>query len=129
MPVEHRFDPDLGTLFARGIGRVTDAEMLAYAKQVASDHVLPAGHRQLMDLRRVETFDLTADGLRDVASIFVRLERDPDQARVAIVVEADVGFGIARMYQAFRDESAVPLRVFRDLDEACSWLGLPPGEP
>ena len=40
----------------------------------------------------------------------------------AVVVSADVAFGMARMYAALSEDSSVPTNVFRDLDEAARWL-------
>jgi len=42
------------------------------------------------------------------------------------VASNDVAYGLSRMYQAFRSESPLELRVFREMDEAREWLGLPP---
>ena len=49
--------------------------------------------------------------------------------RMAMVVSADVDFGMVRMLM-LRGEDLLPhdLHVFRSLEDACSWLDLEPAE-
>jgi tetrahydromethanopterin S-methyltransferase subunit E len=49
-----------------------------------------------------------------------------ERSRVAMVATTDVHYGLSRMYQAFRSDSPLDLRVFRDMREARTWLGLAP---
>ena len=46
-------------------------------------------------------------------------------SRRAIVVPSDLGFGMARVYQAFRGGDAGAVRVFTDLEAAKEWLRHP----
>ena len=62
---------------------------------------------------------MTSAGVRELAS------RSPvlaHSSRRAIVAPSDLGFGMARMYGALREESGGGVRVFRDLDEARRWV-------
>lgn len=49
------------------------------------------------------------------------------RGKTALVFAADVGYGLGRMYEAFREaeDSPVGYRSFRSMDEALSWLGPP----
>ncbi len=38
----------------------------------------------------------------------------------------DEVFGMARMYEIRTDENPLQVRIFRDIEEARAWLGLPP---
>ena len=46
-------------------------------------------------------------------------------ARMAIVADRDVAFGLARMYQTLSTGMRTDVQIFRDLVAARSWLGLP----
>ena len=48
----------------------------------------------------------------------------PQSIRAAIVANDDLGFGISREYEVYREEADEPLetRVFRKYDEAFNWL-------
>ncbi len=51
---------------------------------------------------------------------------DPGIVRkVAILASSDVGFGTMRMLASMRERPGLVLNVFRDLEEAKAWLGLP----
>jgi hypothetical protein len=45
--------------------------------------------------------------------------------RVAVVAPKDLSFGLARMYDAFADSIPWNFVVFRAMDAALAWLGLP----
>ena len=76
---------------------------------------------QLLDAREVTKVELSGACLREVATDTVFGE---GSLRV-FVTGSEVGFGMARMYQMLRDESPDEIRIFRNIDEARAWLGLP----
>jgi hypothetical protein len=47
--------------------------------------------------------------------------------RVAVIADKDVIYGLARVYEAFRDANPGEIRTFRAREEAEAWLGLPRG--
>ena len=127
MPVEHSFDTDANLLIVVLRGPVSDEDLLKYARHITEDPSISAGHNELIDLREVETGgEVTSPVLRRIASMFSEIDRTPEQTRVAMVANSDVAYGLSRMYQAFRSESPLDLRVFREVSEARSWLGLSP---
>ena len=127
MPFTHRYDPETRVLYLTASGPITDEEAVAYAQKVAADGSIPAGRSELADFSQANLTSLSAEALRRVAGVFQRHDVDAASSRVALVVSGDLGFGLARMYQAFRSESAIQLRVFRDVAAAREWLGLGPG--
>ena len=126
MPFSHHYDPETQVLYLKATGTITDEEAVGYAQKVAADQSVPSGRSELADFSQANLGGLSADALRRVASVFQRHDVDPARSRVALVVSGDLGFGLGRMYQAFRSESAIQLRVFRELAAAREWLGLPP---
>jgi hypothetical protein len=126
VPFTHYYDPDTSVLYLKASGAITDEEAISYAQKVAADASIPSGRLELADFSEANLAALSAEALRRVASVFQRHDVDPGNSRVALVVSGDLGFGLARMYQAFRSESAIELRVFRDLASAREWLGLAP---
>lgn len=51
-----------------------------------------------------------------------------DEGRRLLATTTHFVFGTARMYQSITDEESHRVRVFRDIGEARSWLGLPADE-
>ncbi len=47
-----------------------------------------------------------------------------EKSRRAIVADKDITFGMARMYEVFREDAPEEIKLFRDIAEARRWLGL-----
>jgi hypothetical protein len=124
MPVEHRYDAALRTLFVTFTGEVSETELLDTARKLSADPSIPPGRRELVDLSRIENSDVTSAALRRVAHIYSETDKQPEDSQVAIVAPGDLYYGLSRMYEAFRRSSPVEIRVFRELAEARSWLGI-----
>ena len=122
MPISYRLDGDLNAIFTSVSGVVTDSDMVAHARRVATDPDILAGSRALVDFSGVEKVGVTAEGIRRVAEIFRANSYAP---KLAFVANADVAYGMSRMFEFQRDDSPAEIRTFRDYDEAKRWLGLP----
>lgn len=122
MGVSHRWDGERGILLIEMIGVPTDAELLALAEGVAGNPEYPTPRRELVDLRGVETTEVSSTTLRRVTEVFQAADRNPAQSRIAIVAETNLAYGLSRVYQALRSRSPLRLEVFRDYEEALAWL-------
>ena len=79
----------------------------------------------LFDLCGVTAMSLSSDSVRDAAGrVAEHVNSRLEGGKLAIVAPRDLLFGMARMYEILRSESPVEVRVFRQRDEAESWLGL-----
>jgi hypothetical protein len=65
-------------------------------------------------------FNLSSEDIRKLAQ-FVKLNQPTPPARIAFVTQTAVGFGLARMFGAYRDEPETAFQVFREIDEAICW--------
>jgi len=124
MPIEHAFDPERRILSVRMFGEVSDEDVLRYAEEITSNALEDPVHDELIDVTEVHAPIVSTATLRRVAEMFRGSERQPESVKIAFVATSDAAYGIARMYQAFRSDSAATLRVFRDVEEARAWLGL-----
>jgi hypothetical protein len=84
----------------------------------------------LWDLREAVTTDMSSDDVRKVAQMVKGRRPSGVSLRVALVVSRDADFGVARMFEAQLDPASHgDLQVFRDIDEATTWVcGAPEGE-
>ena len=74
---------------------------------------------QLADFSEVNSFDLTGDDVRELASKSVF----SSQSRRALIASGDLAFGLGRMFEALRDlKGESGIRVFRDKEEALNWV-------
>ena len=122
MPATYRIDRELGIVFSRGWGDLTDEELVAHQRSLAVDADFLPNLSQLADAREVTEVHATAHGVHEL------IAGNPfgKGARRAFVAYNDTIFGLARMFELGRPSPQDEFRVFRSIDEARTWLGLPP---
>ena len=82
------------------------------------------GRPILWDLRDARV-GLDAPEVREIAQFVLQNQPTAPPPRVAFVTDRDVDFGLARMFEGFRENPATTVRVFRNFDEALSWTTSP----
>ena len=106
-------------MMSTGAGVFTMTDALAHQENLLKNSDFESNFSQLWDLTHVTEVDLTSEDLRRLSqrSIFSR------DSRRAILVNADLVFGLARMFEAFRENfGEAGIRVFRNLLDALEWV-------
>jgi len=124
MSIEYIINKERGIVFSKASGTMTDEATIVHRDQFSQDPLFKSSFWQLLDLTDVDDFQMTQKGIRILA------ERNPfsEGSRRAIVAGNDITYGMARMYQLLTDQHAHDLTVFKNMDEAKAWLGLPDDE-
>ena len=123
MPIA--FDPSGGFM------RVTPAGALTYESFVEAFEALVAhesfhpGVNTLWDLRGAPLAGVPTETLRRIARFVVGRQDERRGARVAVAVDSDAAFGVARIYEALAADLPMEFRVFRDIEEAERWAAGP----
>ena len=117
MPVRFEIDLERRRVVTTWEGDVTLAENRNFIEALGADPDFDPSLDQLSDARSVTTA-VPSDRLADLA----RSQVFGSGSRRAIVVDSDLVFGVSRMYQAYTGQGGPEVRVFRDLEEANSWL-------
>jgi hypothetical protein len=134
MPIAHRVDHERKVVIERAYGVLTDEDVFNFQHTVWSDPAV-AGYNELADMTHVSKIALPSiHRVRDLAIKAVEMDRSGETSRFAIVAPEDLGFGLGRMFQAYRElekGSRKEVGVFRTLDEAFKWLDIldPPPMP
>jgi hypothetical protein len=127
MAITYAIDSGLGVVFTKATGVLTDDELVAHKQDLLRDPAFKPGMVELSDVRGVERLEVTPEGIRR----FVAQDKaSADQLRgfkLAIVASKDVVYGMARMYELRTDGDPLLVNVFRDMEEARTWLGLSRG--
>ena len=127
MPVDYRIHSDLGLVVAQFQGNVTDEEVLQTYRRVLNDAEYRPEFNDLIDLLDVEGFNLKAGTMRQIIMLADQAHADgPKSFKTAVVASNALPYGLARMYEALADGSAVNVSVFRNVTEAMEWLGIAP---
>ena len=124
MPISFEIDPRLGLVRTTATGVLTDEELLQHKRDLQGDPRFDASMKELSDIRGVERLDVTAEGVRRAVAMDQGQADALGDYKLALVVSADVVFGMARMYQMMTEENIEGVGVFRDIEEALEWLGV-----
>ncbi len=116
----------------RGMGRVIcrdtfTVEGFAAALAAILAHVdFRSGMPCLWDSRDTTNIgDLSGSDIRQIGVIMAANASRRGSGKTAVVVSGDLGFGMARMYELVTEgDRANTFRVFRDMEQARTWLGV-----
>ena len=123
MPVRVSIDVENDLVHRELHGRVSAEELLESIEAVVNDPDFHPGMKSLNDLRGViHTTD--KEYVMKIAEAMMGHADKLASAKVAVVVSADVVFGMMRMLQSYISDSPLDVKVFKDLEEAKDWLAL-----
>ena len=134
MPLRVWVDVETRVRYAVASGVVTDAEILADYGGVVADAAYDPALDMVFDCSGIDQLAVGPMTLRRISELVARADRGIAPGvhpRAAIVAPGDVAFGMARMYEAYREQQESPRRylVCRTMGEARAWLGLPATDP
>jgi len=125
MPFSLSFEPEKGLVIAvcSGALNVHDALM---GVAVFWNSPEWSGMPVVWDLRTAQ-LDIKGTDVQEIARFVLQRQPETPSPRVAFVTGRDVDYGLARMFQVYRQHPSTQVRVFRDYEEAVSWArtGLP----
>lgn len=122
MPTEFTIDTKRGVVISRGTGVFTDADYLSHMARMEAHPRFCSAFNKIVDCRGFSHMDLSGGQIEKLAgkSAF------GSGTRIAFVVSSELQHGLARMFATWREiKQAQQVMVFRDMDDAVSWLGLP----
>lgn len=121
--ITFRAHPHLDAVLFEFSGEFTVHEYLKGMKGFLASDLFRPGIDSLWDFREVSVRSVTAETLLAVAEYNATLSPERGATwRVALVVSADVAFGLSRMFMAFVASAPNDVRVFRSSEEAEGWL-------
>ena len=126
MSIESYVRPEGNVAIFVHTGRVADDEFLTCYKSFFEGDAFKPPMNILVDLRETNSSSRSPEALLRFAE-FVRAKPADSTAsiKVAVVAPKDLSFGLARMYEILSDSVHWNFVVFRAMDAALAWLGLP----
>ena len=121
MPMEFHFDPEKRALFGTITAPLTLEEFQASIEVVVGSKEFPPDIRTLWDMREFEFKDIDSGLEEGLISIS---EKFPERrsAKVALIVQNDLGLGKATMFEIMADKLGYKTMVFRSYSEGENWL-------
>jgi len=126
MTIESHFRPEHNMAIFVHTGRVPDDEFLAFYKSFFESDTFKPSMNLLVDLRETNSSSRRPEALLHFAEfVEAKLADITASTKVAVVAPKDLSFGLARMYEVLSDSVHWNFVVFRAMDAALAWLGLP----
>ncbi len=122
MPISYQIDEARGLVLTTASGVLTDGDILQLKSNLVTDPRWRPGLRELSDVRAIDRLEVTTAGVRQMMMADERDAAALASYRLAIVVAHQLAYGLARMYQMLTEHTIPNVRVFRDMEEAKSWL-------
>ncbi len=121
-----RFDHPVGCYFAMWTGRVHAEDVISFFGEIVRHPEFRSGMNRLHDCRDA-VFDLSQKEIDAIARSYAEARSAFGDGKVAVLVRADLSFDAARIFLTLADLKPGLMGVYRDLELARAWLGLPEG--
>jgi hypothetical protein len=132
MPISYEIDTAAQLVLARVTGVLTHEDILGYQQSVWSRPEV-VGFDELVDVTDVERIAFESSRrVGELAAVAAGMDASSKSGRLAIVAPTPESYGLARMYQTYRETSPGStklVKVFHTLDDAWTWLGKRPSVP
>jgi len=125
MPISYQINKQNRTVFSYASTVITEDDFIAHFQQLQADPDFNSDYNHLFDCSRVEKFNINPDSIGRIA----QLKLFSPQSKRAVLAGRDLSFGLARMYELYRNIQSDQIQVFRDRASAYEWLGLSPTKP
>ena len=121
MPAILQYDAQKRILVVTVQGEVTMAELAEVGEKISTSTTYPPNVNTLWDLRKADIGIFNKQIQQRLILLREQL-RNRGRARLAMVVEDDLGFGLLRMYATHSEHLPQPIKVFKNYAEAQAWL-------
>lgn len=119
MPADYKIDKQRRFVLSSGSGLLTSEDVLSHMNRISVDPDFDPNFSQLLDFTKVTEVGFGPREVREFA------ERDifAPHARRAFLVQNDLHFALARMFEIHRElRGERGIGVFRQLEQAMEWL-------
>lgn len=126
MPINYEINEALKLVVASATGTLTGEEMMNYQLEAWSKETV-RDFDEIVDVSGVEHFDYTSPAnLQELTKLSAKMDWINYSKKFAIVAPSDIAFGLARMYQSYRETDVLTrkeVQVFRSMEQARQWIG------
>lgn len=124
MPLKYKIIESNKLVYLKGIGTVTFSELMNHIDELSQDPKYKAPMKKLVDHRQIKKLDLSMNEQAHFAEKKTSFKELFSGEKCAIVSPTDFGFALARVHAALCEASNIDTSIFRDFNEALTWLGV-----
>ena len=119
MAISFQFDPEARIVIATCSGSFGPDDARAGASAFW-EHPEWRSLPVVWDFRDAQ-FDIVPEEVRTLARFVLEHQPSAPPPRLAFVTGREVDFGLARVFEAYREDPKTQVWIFRDFDEAIEW--------
>ncbi len=124
MPIHYTIDKKNRAVYLTAAGRAVHDDFADVIDRLAEDEDFKPGMGLLCDYSKLE-FNIPADEVEALSVRMRKLSHVFSGCRVALISAGDLEYGLMRMFSLISSEAQFETRVFRQIENAREWLGLP----
>lgn len=126
MPLKYKIIEEINLVLAVGEGVISFPELMDHIEQLSQDSKYKKPMKKLVDYRKVASIQMTSSESETFAQKKAGLGDVFIGEHCAIVAPVDPAYGMARVHDSLIDykEPGISTSVFRDWDEALTWLNI-----
>ncbi len=122
MPIKYKIFQNRKLVYALGNGKITFDELLQHIEELAADPQYKPPMKKIVDYRNATLFGLSIEEANKFTIKKVQLVEIFNNETCAFVMNSDLDFGMSRAHEAHFENSDITTNVFRNMEEALSWL-------
>jgi hypothetical protein len=122
MAIEYTIIPDKKLILAKGIATVKGSDVLKHLEQLAADENYVSPMKKLVDYRNIDNILISSEEAIAIARKKKDLAVTFKNERCAFISPGDLTYGTSRVHQALIQGIDLNTEVFRNVQEALSWL-------
>ncbi len=128
MPANHHIDNKAQLIITTWEGEAHDAEFIEAIKKYQNNiqnHPDNINYNEVVDLSNVTGMKLTTEGIKNIGLIASTTDHIEVNRKLAIIVNSNLAFGLARMYEVYRSfskKSHKEICVFKTKKDAFEWI-------
>ncbi len=119
MPASYKIDKERSLVMTAGTGVLTKEDIQGHMDRLSADPEFDPTFSQLLDFREITAVEFGPEEVRQ----FAQRKIYSSISRRAFLVTNDLQFGLARMFETYRElNGETGIRVFRTFEEAMDWI-------
>ena len=105
-------------------GKVNALELRDIFSELIKHRDWQPGFDILCDYREIVDFDVSTQDIDEITKWQISMDHMIGNGKCAVVASRDSVFGMSRMWEMISANRSQDICVFRELDDAVSWLGI-----
>jgi hypothetical protein len=122
MSSSYKYDPHLKIVVGKIVGQLDLPDYNKQMKDFVQSDEFPSDVNTLWDLREMDFSDHDYQMEERIVKARGELNKKRGNAKVALVVESAIQYGMARVFQSLADPHSSIIRVFYSYEDAQDWV-------